>query len=52
MRAKAYLDLADQARRAASASKGDVREAYIAIAEQWEQLAAAAAAKVSDERLG
>ena len=47
-RVKAYRDLAEQARRAAVAGKGDIRDAYIAIAEQSNQLASAAAAKVDD----
>jgi hypothetical protein len=43
LRTKAHLGLADQARRAAAASKGEIHDAFIAIAEQWKQLVSAAA---------
>jgi hypothetical protein len=40
IRARRYLELAGDARRHAAATKGEMRESYIVIAEQWERLAA------------
>lgn len=39
MRARRYLDLAEDARRSAVACKGELREHYLFLAEQWEKLA-------------
>ena len=47
LRARAYLGLADQARRDAVGCKGAMRDSYLLIASQWERLAAEAAATVS-----
>ncbi|HYM18560.1 MAG TPA: hypothetical protein VEU06_08360 [Micropepsaceae bacterium] len=39
MRAKRYRELADDARREAANARGDTRDSYQAIAEQWDKLA-------------
>ena len=40
MRARRYLDLAEDARRSAAACKGQLSEHYLFLAAQWERLAA------------
>ena len=40
MRARRYLDLAEDARRSAAACKEQLRDHYLYLAEQWEKLAA------------
>jgi hypothetical protein len=50
LRAAAYSNLAAQARREASMSKGSVRESYILIAMQWERLTAEATAMIKTEK--
>ena len=38
-RARAYLALAEDARRSATACTGELRQHYLFLAEQWEKLA-------------
>ena len=40
MRARRYLELAEEARRSAAACRGELREHYLFLAVQWEKLAA------------
>ena len=47
-RAKRYRELGRSARLDAAASKGEVREAFIKVAGQWEQLAREAEADAKD----
>ena len=39
MKARRYLELADDARRSAAACKGQLSAHYLFLAEQWEKLA-------------
>ena len=39
VRARHYLDLAEDARRSAAACKGELHKQYLFLAEQWEKLA-------------
>jgi hypothetical protein len=50
IRARRYLELAGDARREAAMAKGSVRESYLLLAENWDNLAALAAkeAETSD----
>jgi hypothetical protein len=50
LRAQRYRELAAQARRAACAARGDVKQSYFMLAEQWDALAARLEADIrSDE---
>ena len=48
IRARKYLELADDARREAALCKGALRESYLLIAVQWECLAAEAEASIKE----
>jgi hypothetical protein len=49
-RARRYLVLAQDARRNAVASKGEMREHYLFLAEQWEKLASDVARGTDSKR--